>query len=55
MFNWQLFAKKFLILILTTMPLNHQNTKTLQKEFNVIPTELDEIGKKIVHAARIFN
>ena len=33
------------------MPPNHGNTKSHQKEFKPVPMELDEIGKKIVHAA----
>jgi GxxExxY protein len=37
------------------MPPNHENTKFLQKEFSSIPGELDEIGKKIVHAAYLVH
>ena len=33
------------------MPLNHQNTKSLQKMYQPIPSELDIIGKKIVDSA----
>jgi GxxExxY protein len=33
------------------MPPNHQITKFHQKEIEKIPEELDQIGKKIVHAA----
>ena len=41
--------------IMNKMPPNHQNTKSLQKEFKEIPQELDEIGRKIVHAAYLVH
>ena len=37
------------------MPPNHQDTKSHEKEFEQIPAELDEIGKKIVHAAYLVH
>ena len=37
------------------MPQNHQNTKSHKKEFVPIPHELEEIGKKIVHAAYLVH
>ncbi|MCH8318532.1 MAG: GxxExxY protein [Bacteroidetes bacterium] len=37
------------------MPLNHQNTKSHKKIFKPIPQELEEIGKKIVHAAYLVH
>ena len=37
------------------MPPNHENTKSHQKEFKPVPQELDEIGKKIVHAAYLVH
>ena len=37
------------------MPPNHQGTKFLQKEFEPVPLELDDIGKKIVHAAYLVH
>ena len=33
------------------MPQNHQNTKTHKKKFEILPKELEIIGKKIVDAA----
>lgn len=37
------------------MPPNLQNAKPHQKEFTPVPQELDEIGKKIVHAAYLVH
>jgi len=33
------------------MPPKHENTKTHKKKFEPIPDKIEEIGKKIVHAA----
>jgi hypothetical protein len=32
------------------MPQSHENTKSHKKQYDPIPKELEEIGKKIVHA-----
>jgi len=37
------------------MPLNHENTKSHKRNFKPIPQELEEIGKKIVHAAYLVH
>ena len=37
------------------MPQNHENTKSHEKRFNPIPSELEDIGKKIVHAAYLVH
>ena len=37
------------------MPQNLQNTKSHKKQFSPIPEELEEIGKKIVHAAYLVH
>ena len=37
------------------MPQNHENTKSHKKNFNPISSELEEIGKKIVHAAYLVH
>ena len=37
------------------MPQNHKNTKSHEKRFNPIPSELEDIGKKIVHAAYLVH
>jgi len=37
------------------MPQNNQNSKFNQKDFNPIPPALEEIGKKIVHAAYLVH
>lgn len=37
------------------MPPNHENTKSHQRKFIPIELELDEIGKKIVHAAYLVH
>ena len=37
------------------MPQNHENTKMLNKKFEPIPEELENIGKKIVDAAYLVS
>ncbi|MCH8903659.1 MAG: GxxExxY protein [Bacteroidetes bacterium] len=37
------------------MPPKHQNTKSHEIEYEPIPLELDEIGRKIVHAAYLVH
>ena len=37
------------------MPQNHENAKSHKKNFNPISSELEDIGKKIVHAAYLVH
>ena len=37
------------------MPQNHKSTKSPEKGFNPIPLELEDIGKKVVHAAYLVH
>ncbi|OFX59781.1 MAG: GxxExxY protein [Bacteroidetes bacterium GWA2_30_7] len=37
------------------MPQNHENTKSHKQNFNPISSELEDIGKKIVHAAYLVH
>ena len=37
------------------MPQNHENTKSHKKSFHPISSELEDIGKKIVHAAYLVH
>ncbi|MBL7892194.1 MAG: GxxExxY protein [Bacteroidia bacterium] len=37
------------------MPLKHESTKFHEREFDQIPPELEDVGKKIVHAAYLVH
>ena len=37
------------------MPQKHKDTKSHKKEFDPIPHDIEEIGKKIVHAAYLVH
>ena len=40
---------------MTVSPQNHQDTKSHKNVFTAIPSELEETGKKIVHAAYLVH